>query len=693
MSLSSYWLPEYQALGSHHSAAKDSSEYLIQLDRVRKGIANFVRIVTGLDIPVRFSTGEHSYGINEKKKKIVVISATNNPAHFDIQCGLALHEGAHFVQSEESHFPESCNWLEMIKWFLSISIREIIPEKTMRAAEQLGISDHDIRMLVKDIANFLEDRRIDRWLYNRAIGYRGYYRAMYEHYFFAEETGRLLRSVATHIPTVSAYRFHMFNIQHPDAHADALPGLREIWEMMNLADVERFGGNRDPKWKTYQDSRAAVTNDALFRKGRRIVTQSVTVGFNYPLVSLPEILRVSVKIAGVIITNAIAQEAINPDDLDNEEVQEYMSEVDPNNLDIPNSGPVDAEEMEAVNKKQEKFLSGDLELEQLSPRMSDLLNALKDSKAEMRSIETDGVIPTVNAIVYHRMTRGFLNSPACKFSRDGQESRQMREAITKGLQMGNLLAHRLQVIRDDSPLTMRRQKHGRIDKRRLSALAYGAEDIFQHTAVEKYAPVELWLTVDASSSMSGKKWSQAMQLAISLAVAGSKVERMRTVIALRGGQFIPEVLIAFDSKTDSLTKIRTLFPFLYPGSSTPEGLCFAATREMVLNMGEPGSRRYFVNVSDGEPAFHIRQAGGFIYYGEPAWNHTRAQVDSISGAGIEVLSYFVTNTPKEKWAEEIATDNEWIAFRRMYGQHAQLVDTESVTQIASTLNKKFLQRG
>ena len=39
--------------------------------------------------------------------------------------------------------------------------------------------------------------------------------------------------------------------------------------------------------------------------------------------------------------------------------------------------------------------------------------------------------------------------------------------------------------------------------------------------------------------------------------------------------------IAYDSRKDSLVKIKELFPYLNCGGLTPEGLCFDAIKDMI----------------------------------------------------------------------------------------------------------------
>ena len=63
----------------------------MKLAGYRRAIGNFVRIVTGQPIPVRFTTQGDSY----TDGKSVTISASLKDKDFDPAVGLALHEGSH----------------------------------------------------------------------------------------------------------------------------------------------------------------------------------------------------------------------------------------------------------------------------------------------------------------------------------------------------------------------------------------------------------------------------------------------------------------------------------------------------------------------------------------------------------------------------------------------------------------------
>ena len=142
---------------------------------------------------------------------------------------------------------------------------------------------------------------------------------------------------------------------------------------------------------------------------------------------------------------------------------------------------------------------------------------------------------------------------------------------------------------------------------------------------------------------------------------------------------IPYVVLAYDSRVDKFSKITQLFPRLVSNGSTPEGLVFEAILD-TIPASTPDMDSYFVNLSDGEPAFSLG------YFGSVAHNHTKCQVNKIRESGVEVLSYFV----EQRGKFDTRIDTNMLAFKEMYGKDAQLIDVENIAEIARTMNKKFL---
>ena len=80
--------------------------------------------------------------------------------------GLALHEGSHIKLSD---------------FKLLNNLYSLIPTHLSEGAIKKGI--YSSQSIIKQLWNYVEDRRIDNYVFKSAPGYRGYYRKMYDKYF------------------------------------------------------------------------------------------------------------------------------------------------------------------------------------------------------------------------------------------------------------------------------------------------------------------------------------------------------------------------------------------------------------------------------------------------------------------------------------------------------------------------------
>jgi nitric oxide reductase activation protein len=243
-----------------------------------------------------------------------------------------------------------------------------------------------------------------------------------------------------------------------------------------------------------------------------------------------------------------------------------------------------------------------------------------------------------------------------------------------------LLGKKIQIRNEERTLKTTRLKTGKIDDRLIHSLGYGAEQVFERTFVDQFNPLYLHISIDASGSMSGLKWTQTMIATVAIAKAASMVSNLHVVISFRysavtkGSGARPVVLIAYDSTKDDIMKVKQLFPYLSCPSSTPEGLCFETLEDIIVS-GTSSRESYFINFSDGEPYFSNESIS---YSGDAARKHTRKIVESMRLRGIKILSYFIGGS----------SDN-MTNFKMMYGKDAEKIDVTALVPLAKTLNKLF----
>lgn len=86
--------------------------------------------------------------------------------------------------------------------------------------------------------------------------------------------------------------------------------------------------------------------------------------------------------------------------------------------------------------------------------------------------------------------------------------------------------------------------------------------------------------------------------------------------------------------------------------------------------------------------FHTKRFGELPYKGKESWEHTRRQMEKLRSRRVEIISYFVD----DKVFENSKRQNESItAFKLMYGRDSHVIDTESITDIASVINQKVMR--
>jgi nitric oxide reductase activation protein len=259
--------------------------------------------------------------------------------------------------------------------------------------------------------------------------------------------------------------------------------------------------------------------------------------------------------------------------------------------------------------------------------------------------------------------------------------------VEEGLRLGTVLGRKLQVRGEETSLKYSRQDSGKIDKRLISELGFGNSNVFSQTFVERYNKAYLHISVDASGSMSGSKWNKAMTSAVAMIKACDMAGNIDVVVSIRTthdpdnrGHGVPLILVAYDSRTDKLVKVKNLFSALDVSGVTPEGLCFEAIQKDLIP-GNSNQDSYFINFSDGQPYFGNNEID---YNGSHAEKHTAKMCNNMRAMGISVLSYFIGG--------EYEYDRDRMAFTAMYGKDAEFINATNMMQVAKTMNKKFLEK-
>lgn len=671
---SSFWIEDFYQEDEFDKNVKltkgeINSQNLYKLASSKRAISNFVRIVTNKSIPVTFNERGDSY---TDGKSVVIGSNVTKPKDFDVVVGLALHEGSHIKLSDFN---------------LLHDIRNLVPSYVIDGAIKKGVNEPV--SVIKNLWNYVEDRRIDQFVFDSAPGYRDYYRAMYDKYFNDKLIDKALLSDEYTEESVDSYMFRIINLHNKNSRLDVLKGLSKIHNLIDLSRISRLTSSKDTfevainLFKVILDSLSSGNSQS---QSSNSDTEGKEGGSSE--LSLPQ-----------------DSESSSSDSPSNEgqtggEGQSTESEASSENSGNSKSDvELTERQKNLLSKKIEKqkdFLNGDVKKTSISKKESNELKTIEESGTELTTVGKDITSSYfkshsngIETVVVKKMTENLMRSSSFPLSTKSWQTDELyvspktQEAVTNGIRMGTVLGRKLQVRAEQRNTIYNRQKNGKIDRRMVASLGFGNENVFQYLETDSYKNANLHVSVDASGSMYGEKWYKTMTNVVSLAKAVDMIPNLSIQISFRTTQNdLPYVVLAYDSNKDKFTKVKKLFHHLEPSGTTPEGLCF----EAIMNQFLPSDREidsYFLNLSDGAPYF-VSGKKQFYYAGDDAYTHTRKMVKKIEEMGINVLSYFI-----DEYSDTSTPSSEFI---RMYGKSSVKIDVTNSSQIVKTMNKLFLEK-
>ena len=602
MNNSNFWLT-YEPEGKFN---------LLELEDTQRAITNFVKILTEKEIKVDFHASNDSDSMTNGKR--ITLSSTISMNTIDSVVGLALHEAAH------------CKYTDFLV------LKHLKNTLYTRKIE----SGHDI---IATLLNFIEDRRIDSLVYKTAPGYQGYYRSMYERYFYSKTVDKALKGPEYRDENWNSYLFRIINIFNKNTDLNALKCLPTIFKAIDLKNIDRLKDTMD-------SLELAITLYGLLSAHFTLMT--------------PE---------------------------------ERKLQVQKNKQNVSDKAP-SREETKAKFAKQEQFVNGKVHKATSSIRelnQIEAINELNIKEDRISTFDKNGVKRSARRVhVIDGITKSLIDNNL--YGIFSKSDFIYRDSINEGLSLGKKLLRKLQITNEQVTLASKRLKSGKIDARRVYAASF-ENDIFYKIDRAQYKPISIHLSIDGSGSMQGEKWKQVLTNTIALGYVSLHMQNIDLTISIRTtGEdpsllsktaHIPLLVLAFDSKKHTVSDLRKLGYYKVYGL-TPEGMCLNA-----LNKYIPSSSyyldSYLINMSDGFPTFESR---GFVYKGKSAILDTTKAVNNIKKKGVNVLSYFIeTDTATFVKVNELMDD-----FRTMYGKSATFIDPKNIYQVTKTLNNLFLKR-
>lgn len=695
---SSFWMDDKwdtsSKFGGISTKGSQTSDLVksVKLANYRRAITNFVKIVTKQDMPVLFH-GADSY----TDGRSITLSTDIKDSNFDVTVGLALHESSHIILTDFA-------MLKDLYTGLNTTVEEV-------CNKHMTISSSMIREYIKQMLNWVEDRRIDNHIFSTSPGYKAYYHKLYDYYWNSKEVLKGFISKDFRDATkYHCYEFHVINMINPNFNPNALPKLDQIASLVDLPNIGRLQS----------------TNEALEIAAK--IVDIILTETTDPVNQQKQIDKANKQAGSAGQANGQASE----DD-------QYAGDGE-ESADTDDSQEFAPSEQRAINdafQKQRNFLNGDFGKKNATKKLQRQLDRIAKQQIDIQSVGGEDGINNQSALMYD-YTNGakigeYLRLVDEKALLEEQRSgipwsdprrnevsqainevtKQMEAtgcgehlapwknatelaAIRKGLDMGALLGKKLQLHNEVRERVDNRLRSGKIDNRRLAHAGYGIESVFNQISIDAHKKANLHISLDGSGSMMGDKWEAAMQMTVAIAKAVSYTQNIDLQVSIRVTTYdridTPCNLMMYDSRKNKMNHLVSVLSLFSPSSMTPEGLCFEAMiKKNLLVTGDANKDSYFLNISDGQP-------GAGSYQGPKAIKHTAKQINKMRNTmNIKVLSFWIetssSSTTADAYARLVSRFNSssyGADFRTMYGKDASVVDSNSALMIARELNKKFL---
>jgi hypothetical protein len=354
-------------------------------------------------------------------------------------------------------------------------------------------------------------------------------------------------------------------------------------------------------------------------------------------------------------------------------------------------------------QKQKDFINNNIKKKKLQKGEIEKLETLSESGTELVRVGNDYVDEYgkpvgkgVDCIVVKNLTEALVNDTDFPFSRidhwDTKKAiRWAEEEVQKGIVLGTVLGKKLQVRNESRETVYSRLTKGKIDGRMIASLGYDNSNVFYTREIDQYKKANLHISIDYSGSMGGQKLKKAITSTVAIVKACEMARNINVQVSIRstdnGFRSLPYIALVYDSTKGNFKDFCKYMSILDANNTTPEGLCFEAIQKQLIPATND-SDSYFLNFSDGEPCYSIKGTNDEIYYGGmAAAKHTRKQINKMQDAGINTLSYFITD-----YTRDIKQTPSWRIFEQCYGKGAKSVNVENMFEVARSMNELFLAK-
>ena len=680
---SSFWMDKSWGSTDKFSGlaagSKGTSDVIkaIKLAGYHRAIGNFAKILTKKDIKLVFQ-GNQSY----TDGKTISLSADIKDANFDLHVALALHESAHCIMTDFDATTQVRMDTGHMKW------QTLFP-----------------------LINWIEDRRIDQFVFSTSPGYRAYYHKLYDTYFVADAITKALKSRKFRDATLwESWEMRIINCLNPAADPNAMPGLKQVLDLIDVANIARLKTTKDVIELAQQvHDMISITMEEAEKEQEQKENEGDPQD-EQPKGKGGEGQGSGEKSEDEDDNDEDGDGNSGGEDGDDDESGEDSGEGEGETLeDLTN-----AQMREAIEQLQKQKDLGEGRVGERKEGTKNLqrkVQSLTQAAAEIQQVGGDDSIQSFTAVTYDLTKNGrifmeymallgssvpedrqrvyshILNEALGSYFYKGHSAGKDK-AVQAGFNQGAMLGRKLQLRNEERELVTNRLRTGGLDAKRIAHAGYGVENIFKQIHVDKYKGVNLHISLDASGSMGGDKWEQTSSMTIAIAKAARHCTNMHVQVSLRHTAndklSSPVIITVYDSRINPLQQLMQALALTSTCSVTPEGLCFEA--QYKRNMFVPSSTNcdsYFINFSDGAPG------GTGNYYGESASRHTRKYMQLLENQlGMKIISFFIEyGSYGDNNRKPVVKDY----FAGMYGaKNSFAVNAQDMLGIARTLNSKFL---
>ena len=696
-----YWM-DTQWMGQNTrfsglTETKQSSDLvkLVKLTNYRRAITNFVKIVTQKEIPVKWH-GSTSY----TNGKSITLSTDIKDNNFDVTVGLALHEASHIILSDFTLLEELMRG-NVAEVFDIIAMWTAV-DPTLFDEFHAGVSVRAILYYIKNLLNWIEDRRIDNYIFTTSPGYKAYYHKLYQYYWNDPMIATAIQSAKYRKVTFANYEFHITNMISDSYDSSALPGLAKIAGMIDIKNISRLTSTKDSLDLALEVFKAIIE---AVHNNKPKATLEIEKEKDENTTPKPKSKAANPSPSD----DQSDEDQLDEEQSDNETAEEQSDETGTDGSGAGDSGdnndevddvqgsveeanegteltPAQEKAIEKAIQKQQKFLSGQAEKKDATKQLQKKLDTVAATDIEVQQVGS-GQFFTNSLIVdltnsskvqqyisfddsreamaqkYDKArkaatTQQEWNAIEADYQSENAElniirsaydsyiprstRKDLEKAVASGFDMGGLLGKKLQLHNESRERVDVRLTTGKIDAKRLAHAGYGIDSIFKQVNIQRHKKANLHISLDQSGSMSGEKWISTIQMTAAIVKAISYTQNIEVQVSLRtsiSGRSIDTPLILM--AYDSRKNNLEHFRTIFSRVTSDNTTPEGLAFEAMMK------KNLLYKGTQAMDSYFINISDGLPwagdrYEGAPAVNHTAGIINKMrTSMNIQVLSFFV----------------------------------------------------